>query len=114
MAKRFFYNSVDFNNRGFSEIYNRVSRWVKIDYTPSGSPFFRHNNRRYHLDNFIRLGSFCSAPMEPITAADGETVTLNGYEIDSYYKTLFIEISDGGEAVRVYRYEGTQWEEETA
>lgn len=111
MAKQFFYTGIDYKGDKYMERYTRAGRWAKIDYTMSGVPFFRYNNRRYKLDDFISMSSDWSVGLaSTIKAADGETVVLSGYESDNYYKTLFIEVSEGGEAVRVYRYEGTETE----
>ena len=111
--KAFFYTGKDYINREYREKYTRVSRWIKIDYTPTEAarPFFRHDNKRYYLDDFLRTGSpWSGLASEAIKAADGEAVNLAGYEAEVYYKPLFVEIDDGGEAVRLYRYEGSETE----
>ena len=33
----------------------KPSRWCKIYYTQNGTPYFMISNRRYHLDNFMRV-----------------------------------------------------------
>ena len=106
--KEFTYAGKTFDGRTYTERYTRASRWMKVDYTLSGKAFFRHNGRRYHLDDFTRISFSCFAGK--ITAKDGEEVILEGHETDCYYKPLFVEYSDGCEAVRVYRFEGTETE----
>ena len=101
--KTFFYKGKNYINADFTETYKRESRRIRIDYTPAGNPFFRHNNRRYYLDNFMRIDHGTE-----IEAADGEKVTLCGYEADQYYTPLFIELDEAGESCRVYRYEGSE------
>lgn len=109
--KTFYYTGKDYINRGYKEKYTRVSRWIKINYTPTeeSRPFFRHNNKRYYFDDIIRSNYPGTAPTE-VRATDGETVLLSGHESTTYYKPLFVELDDGGEAVRLYRYEGTETE----
>ena len=51
--------SIMLNNEGDGVRYKwydkKPSRWCKIYYTQSGSPFFIIKNTRYHLDRFIRV-----------------------------------------------------------
>ena len=112
--KIFTYTGKNYINADYTETYTRVSRWIKINYTiprrdeDESKPFFRHDGKRCFLDDFLRTGSPWSAGItSEITAADGEAVNLAGYEADVYYKPLFVEIDEGGEAVRLYRYEGS-------
>ena len=107
--KSFYYTGKTYQNATYTETYKRESRWMRIDYTPTENarPFFRHYGKRYYLDDFIRIGYPDSHTTE-IKAADGETVTLCGHEADQYYKPLFIELDDAGEAARLYRYEGSE------
>lgn len=109
--KKFFYEGSDYLHRTYRETYTREGTWKRIIYTLAGVPYFRHNNKRYKLDDFLRLGTpWTSGLATEIMSADGEAVTLAGYEAETYYKPLFIEIDDSGEACRVYRYEGTERE----
>jgi len=111
--KSFYYTGKTYQNATYTEKYTRVSRWIKIDYTPTENarPFFRHDNKRYYLDDFLRTGSPWSAGIaSEIKAADGETVILAGYEAEQYYKPLFVELDEAGEAARLYRYEGSETE----
>ena len=109
MRKQFFYTGKTYNTATYRERYTRESRWKSIFYTMSGNPYFVHMGRRYKLDDFLRAGTMWSVGYpEEITAQDGETVTLAGYEAESYYKPIFIEIDESGERCRVYRYEGSE------
>lgn len=103
--KTFFYKGKNYTSADYTETYKRESRRIRIDYTltENARPYFRHNNRRYYLDNFMRIDHGTE-----IEAADGEKVTLHGYEADQYYKPLFIELDEAGESCRVYRYEGSE------
>ena len=108
MNKQFFYKSEDYLHRTYTETYTREGRWKKINYTLSGNPYFTHNGKRYRLDDFLRAGA--AGFTTEIKSKDGEAVALAGYEGETYYKPLFIEIDEGGEACRVYRYEGSTTE----
>ena len=105
--KLFFYKGKTYQNATYTETYTRSSRWIKINYTltEEARPYIRHDNRRFYLDDFMR-NSFCGIPTE-IEAADGEKVQLAGHDATTYYKPYFIELSEDGEAARLYRYEGT-------
>lgn len=105
--KKFYYTGKNYLNATYTETYTRMGRWCRINYNQNGEPFFRHDNRRYYLESFIRCGSAWLEPVE-ITSTDGEKVSLAGGESDNYYKPIFIELSEGGEAVRVYQFEGTE------
>ena len=107
--KAFFYTGKTYNGATYTETYVRESRRIRIDYTPTedARPYFRHNNRRYYLDDFMRTFYPSYKPLE-IVSADGERVSLHGQEADQYYKPLFVELSEDGETVRVYRYEGSE------
>lgn len=97
--KAFFYTDKTYQSATYTETYSRVSRQIRIDYTLNGAPYFRHGGRRYCLNDFMRVNPFI------ITARDGETVTICGYEAKNYYKPLFIEIDTAGEYCRLYRFE---------
>ena len=108
MKKHFYYTGESHNGATYKEEYTRASRWLKINYTTAENsrPYVRHNNKRYYLEDFIRLSAY--GYNTEVTAADGETVTLSGSETDVYYKPYFIEIDESGEAARLYTYEGTE------
>lgn len=105
--QKIFYEKV---NNDYIEVYKRVSRWIKIDFTLKGVPFFRHNNRRYKLDDFLRINyPYYDSEVitDTINAKDAkEVIQLSGYEANEYYKPLFIEISDSGDGVRLYQFDG--------
>ena len=103
--KKFYYTGRNYYGATYTETYTREGRAKKILYTltEASRPYFRHNGRRFYLDDFLRN----TAPIE-IEAADGEKITLHGYEAEQYYKPLFIELDDAGEYCRVYRFEGTE------
>ena len=86
----------------------------KIGYNLQGEPFFRYKNKRYYLDNFLRVHyPFIDTMIitDTINALQSkEIIQLAGYESDIYYKPLFLEIGDSGENVRLYRYIGTNKE----
>lgn len=62
------------------------------DYTPT----FWHNNRRYYLEDFIRVHN------NPWFDPAGFPEYIHGVEAGNYYAPLYIEII-GGEEVNVYR-----------
>ena len=60
MGKIFEYIGKDYINREYVERYERVSRWIEIKFTTpkkedDSKAYFRHDNRRYYLDNFLRV-----------------------------------------------------------
>ena len=90
-------------------IFERVSRWIRIDYNMDGEPYFRFKDRRYKLSKFLRVDGVCGcAYTRPITNEKNESVLLAGYEMDTYYKPYFVELNTSCDKVRVYRYEGIQ------
>lgn len=110
MSKLFYYTGKDYYKNDYVELYRRVSRWIKISYNLNGDSYFRHNNKRYKLDDFMRIFYPSYENMvitDTINIKDSkEVIQLSGYEADKYYKPLFIEISDCGDYVRLYRFEG--------
>ena len=109
--KKFYYSGRDYIGRTYKETYTRKSRYIMIRYNTAGNPFFIFQGRRYYLDNFLRTSNaWTGTASEEITANDGEKIRLAGYQAETFYKPLFIEIDEGGEAVRVYQYEGSETE----
>lgn len=106
--KQFYYMGKDYQNRDFKEIYNRLSRWLKIYFTLSGDPYFNFKGKRYRLDNFISNNSAWGSVTDILTSEDGEKIMFSGYEADSYYRPYFIEVDSCGDAVRVYQYSGCE------
>ena len=106
--QKIFYEKI---NNDCIEVYKRVSRWIKIDFNLHGELFFRHNGRRYKLNDFMRINypyydtDILTDTINPLDAR--EVIQLSGYEANEYYKPLFIEVSDSGDSVRLYRYDGT-------
>lgn len=97
----------------------KVSRWIKIkdelvtsrhslyeygysDESPESSKrrwvsCFRHGGRLWALDEFLRV----SWPIYT-DAKTGEDVIISGYDGGNYYNPYLLEISDGGEYVRLW------------
>ena len=91
----------------YKERYDRVGNWQTIKYTLGGLPYLVHNGKRLHLNTFYRFGSaWC--PGEPFEIEDqaGRKAVMHGYEMEEYYKPLFVQLSDDGEKARLFRYEG--------
>ena len=80
--------------------FKKVSRWIKICSTANGKPYFRHNGKRYYLDNFVRKDSPWSGFAKGVLPE-----YIHGFDATEYYKPYFIEISKDGEAVRLYNHE---------
>lgn len=115
---------------GVSDGYNikvrRVSRWIHVecryvtknhslyDYGDAyceeekKNPvlYFKHNNRLYALNQFMRL----SSPMF-FEDEEGKTSFLSGYDATEYYYPYLIEISESGDYIRLYE-ELKEWEYE--
>ena len=88
--------------------YKRISDWIEIEYVedehdeemdfkPSFWLAAAGWNRRFYLENFIRTHN------NPWVGGEWPDY-IHGYESDTYYSPLFIEISDSGDAVRAYEY----------
>lgn len=93
----------------YKECYERVGNWQTIKYTLGGSPYLLHNRKKVFLDRFYRFGSaWCSGEVVNCEDPAGRKATLHGYEIDEYYKPLFIELSEDGEKARLFRYQGSE------
>ena len=99
----------DYMGRSFVECYSLVGRWQRIKWTLGGSPYVVHNGKRYHLDKFYRFGSaWCPGTPFEVTSKARKTAILCGYEMEEYYKPLFIELDTCGEYARLFRYEGSE------
>lgn len=86
--------------------FEKVSDWIEIEYVEDEhdsekdfTPSFWHDNGRYYLDDFLRTHN------NPWIFGDYPEY-IHGVEANSYYHPLFIEVSDSGEAVRVYEGRG--------
>ena len=73
--------------------YKTNNRWIKVN-TDNGS--FRHNGKRYHLDDFVRCHN------NPWNSGNFPSY-IHGYYAHEYYNPMYIEISKGGDAVKIYR-----------
>ena len=94
---------------GRQEKYKRVGRWQRIKWTLSGSSYVVHDGRRYKLDSFYRLGSaWCLGEPFEIKDRAGRSAVLCGYQMEEYYKPLFIQLDECGEMARLFRFEGVE------
>lgn len=80
-------------------MFQIISDWIEIDYVEDGQesnrPSFVFEGNRHFLDMFIK----CHIPWCNMNVPE----YIHAYEAGNYYKPLFIEISDNGEEVRLYR-----------
>lgn len=93
--------------------YKRVSRWIQIRYNSvterhSLYDFANHDSGESMLTYFFRkrkqyaLGQFMRFD-KPIRISNGkEEVVLCGYDALNYWNGYMIEISDCGDAIRLY------------
>lgn len=84
-------------------MYKMVSDWIEIEHVEDeheeSNDFkasFWYNNHRYFMEDFLKAhdnawGSIPDAPEY-----------IHAYESNEYYNPLFIELSESGDAVRVY------------
>ena len=79
---------------------------IEIEYVPDEheeendfKPSFWWNNRRYFLENFIRTHN------NPWVGGEWPDY-IHGYEAESYWNPVFIELI-GDEAVNIYEYKET-------
>lgn len=77
--------------------YKTNNRWIKVNYTLNGKPYFKHKGKRYYLDDFIRCHD------NPWIGTSHYPSYIHGYYAHEYYHPMYIEISKGGDAVKVYR-----------
>ena len=85
-------------NKPYTSHYKTVSRWIKVYYTLKDcKPYFRHNGRRYYLDDFMRLSY-------PIMWEDkeGKLQHISGYYATTFNNPYLIEIDDCGEYIRLW------------
>jgi hypothetical protein len=78
--------------------YKTISRWIRIRFTQrDGASYFIFRNRRYHLDEFMRL-------TYPIMweDAEGKLHHLSGYDAGDWYNPILLEMDDCGEYVRLW------------
>lgn len=102
MNKIFYYNGV--NTR---EKYKRVSKLLSIVDSKTGFNYFVYDNKTYCLESFIDDFNLTYEDTFYITADDGETVELVGYEYELKKNPLYIEIVNG-DYVRVYQFESVE------
>lgn len=76
--------------------YKTNNRWIKINETVNGKPYFQHNGKRYRLDDFIRCHD------NPWIGNGNFPSYIHGYYAHEYYNPIFIEISPRGDAVKIY------------
>ena len=79
------------------------SDWIEIEHVPDEheeknnfKPSFWYWNRRYFLEDFVRVHN------NPWIRCSEFPDYIHGMESDQYVNPLFIEISEAGDAVRVY------------
>ena len=97
-------------DKALSNGYEKVSRWLKIEYTiiskrnrladyadDSGADlyltYFRYKGQQYALGQFMKLST-------PITLEDG--TVLSAFDCTRYYNPLLLEMNSTGEAVRLW------------
>ena len=77
--------------------YKTNNRWIKVNRTLNGKPYFKHKGKRYYLDDFIRCHD------NPWIGTSHYPSYIHGYYAREYYHPMYIEIERRGEAVKVYR-----------
>lgn len=84
--------------------------WIEIEYVEDEHdeekdfvPSFWWDNKRYYLDNFVRVHN--NPYMGGINDAPDY---IHGYEADNYWCPIFIEIADSGDCVNVYKYKESE------
>lgn len=101
----------------------RLSRWIHIrnnivskkhtlacygnqveeDDTHVYLDWFQFNGKKYALGQFICMNGMWANPVM-FEDETGKLNYLSGYDCEDYYNPIMIELSDGGEYVRVYQY----------
>lgn len=92
----------------FVKMYERISDWLEVQYREITEdmkeytdeedywqPGFEFEGGFYYLSDFVRAHN---NPWGNITAPD----YIHGYDGTDWFNPMFIEIDDGGEAVRLY------------
>ena len=87
--------------------FKRVSRWIQVKYTiKDGNPYFEFRKQRYHLGNVkTNCPIILRCRNNMWSAFNNEELPnyIHGYSSESY-NPIFVEISDSGEAVRIYEH----------
>ena len=65
--------------------------------------FFRFNGRKWALNQFIAFGGVVGGVPPMWEDEHGKLRCLTGYDSENYYNPIMIELSDGGDYVRVYQ-----------
>lgn len=96
----------------------RVSRWLKIrstygitarhslydfcdTYNDNSIDYFIYKGKKYALGQFMRFGGCCTSAYIQ-WYENGKLCFLSGYDCTNFYNPLLIEVSECGEAVRLY------------
>lgn len=66
--------------------------------------YFTYHGRKYAINQFVALGSvWCSCPPYEIIESDGKSTFIHAVDFSGdIWRPLYIEISEYGDAVRVY------------
>lgn len=73
-----------------------TNRWLKIQYTQKGKPFFYHKGRRISMGMVVRTHN------SPWISETAFPYYIHGYFADDIFNPLFIQISKSGTAVKVF------------
>lgn len=99
----------------------RVSRWIKInqayniterhslfyyaeeiDDSENILDYFIHKGKKYAINQFYRFNTMITPATAPTFYENDKQTRIAGYDSENYYNPILIELSDDGEAVRVY------------
>ncbi len=73
-----------------------TNRWLKIQYTTNGKPFFYHKGRR------IPMGMVVRTHHNPWISETAFPEYIDGYFAEDVFNPLFIQINKSGVAVKVF------------
>lgn len=73
-----------------------TNRWIKIQYTTNGKPFFYHKGRR------IPMRLVICAHHNPWISETVFPDFIHGYYAEDIFNPLFLQINNTGEAVKIY------------
>ena len=100
----------------------RVSRWIKVntayniterhslfyyaeqfDENENMLDYFIHKGKKYAINQFYRFNTMFNPSVAPTFYENNEPTRIAGYDSENYYNPILIELSECGEAVRVYQ-----------
>ena len=73
-----------------------TNRWVKIQYTRNGKPFFFHKGKRISMNLVVKCHN------NPWIGEGNFPDHIHGYYAEDVFNPLFVQVNNNGTAVKVF------------